>query len=270
MTIDALHGPVELSRASGRMAIPAIGTPDANIFLCPRCSRPLAVGVSRCAGCGTRLVAGVPLLKVSGFVGLGLVLGLVVGGGLVGALTLLGNPASPAVAVPPVAVTPSTAPIASGVTAPSTAPAPSAALAPGIPQAALTALRQSTTVNSDCSPTPTCSRRRWPSAIPSPAEIAPLLRNLASTAAFGDRIATTVGTWDEGGAVADALAHFYGSIDRVAADGLGASVINERAYRDAGRRMLALLEGISDLDKAARSLAASVKVELPPLRSTAN
>ena len=81
-----------------------------------------------------------------------------------------------------------------------------------------------------------------------------MLRNLASTAAFGDRIATTVGTWDEGGAVADALAHFYGSIDRVAADGLGASAINERAYRDAGRRMLALLEGISDLEQGARGL----------------
>jgi hypothetical protein len=270
MTIDALHGPVELSRDQAN-AIPAIGTPDANIFLCPRCSRPLAVGVSRCAGCGTRLVAGVPLLKVSGFVGLGHVLGLVVGGGLVGALTLLGNPASPAVAVPPVAVTPSTAPIASGVTAPSTAPAPSAApLAPGIPQAALTALRQSTTVNQRLLADADLLATAMAVSDPSPAEIAPLLRNLASTAAFGDRIATTVGTWDEGGAVADALAHFYGSIDRVAADGLGASVINERAYRDAGRRMLALLEGISDLDKAARSLAASVKVELPPLRSTAN
>ena len=68
MTIDALHCPLERGRDSSPES-GAIGLPDTNIFLCPRCSRPLAVGVSRCAGCGTRLVAGVPLLKVSGFVG---------------------------------------------------------------------------------------------------------------------------------------------------------------------------------------------------------
>src|SRR6478752_5298390 len=75
MTIDALHGTVDrpLDPSTGGAAI---GAPDANIFLCPRCTRPLAVGVSRCAGCKTRLVAGVPLLKVSGFVALGLIAGL--------------------------------------------------------------------------------------------------------------------------------------------------------------------------------------------------
>ena len=90
MTIDALHGTVDrpLDPSTGGAAI---GAPDANIFLCPRCTRPLAVGVSRCAGCKTRLVAGVPLLKVSGFVGLGMIAGLAIVGGIVGALTLAGR-----------------------------------------------------------------------------------------------------------------------------------------------------------------------------------
>jgi len=266
MTIDALHGPVDRPRDQAD-AGPAIGTADANIFLCPRCTRPLAVGVSRCAGCRTRLVSGVPLLKVSGFVGFGLVLGLAGGGGLVGAMTLLGRPTAVPVA-PPTAVGPSVAPIASAVTVPSGAPAPSVApVNPAIPPAALTALRQSTTVNQRLLADAGLLATAMASDAPTPAEIAPLLRNLASTAAFGDRIATSVGTWDAGSDVSAALAAFYGSIDRIADDGLAASVTNDRAYRDAGRRMLVALDGLTDLDAAARRLAATVDVELPSLEA---
>jgi len=103
MTVDAL--PRDTAKASA-----AIGAHDANIFLCPRCTRPLAVGVSKCAGCGTRLLAGVPLLKVGGFIGAGLIVGLLVGGGGVGAATLLGRPATGTVGLPPAAVLPSAAP----------------------------------------------------------------------------------------------------------------------------------------------------------------
>jgi hypothetical protein len=265
MTIDALHGPVDRPRDQAN-ADPAIGAPDANIFLCPRCTRPLAVGVSRCAGCRTRLVTGVPLLKVSGFVGLGLVLGLAAGGGLAGALTLLSRPVAAPVAGSPTVVAPSAAPVASAGTAPSVAPAPSAApIVPGIPPAALNALRQSTTVNQRLLADADLLATAMAGSDASPAAIAPLLRTLASTASFGDRIATSVGTWDDGVAMSEALADFYASIDRVADEGLAASITNERAYRDAGRRMLAVLDGLTDLDAAARSLAATVDVELPAL-----
>jgi hypothetical protein len=264
MTIDALHGPVDRPRDQAN-AGPAIGAADANIFLCPRCTRPLAVGVSKCAGCNTRLVSGVPLLKVSGFVGLGLMLGLAVGGGLVGAMTLMRQPVAAPIAVPPAAVIPSAA-AASGVTAPSGAPAPSGATVdPAIPPAALTALRQSTTVNQRLLTDADRLASAMTATAPSPAEIAPLLRSLASTAAYGDRIATAVGTWDAAADVSAALATFYGSIDRIADDGLAASVTNDRAYHDAGRRMLAILDGLTDLDASTRRLAATVDVELPPL-----
>src|SRR5690349_4329154 len=149
MTIDALHGSVDRPRDAAGDG-PAIGTPDANIFLCPRCNRPLAVGVSKCAGCGTRLVAGVPLLKVSGFIGAGLIVGLLVGGGGVGAATLLGRAATSTSVLPPAAVVPSAAPApASAAPAPaSAAPAPSVApVNPAVPPAALSALRQSTVIN---------------------------------------------------------------------------------------------------------------------------
>ena len=257
MTMDVIHPPAErpLEPQSGSIAI---GEPDANIFLCPECSRPLSVGSSRCARCGTRLVAGVPLRKVGGFVGLGLMAGLLVGGGI-GAVTLLsGSVATPLPAPLPAAI-PSAVPA-------SVAPVPSVALVdPGVPPAALSALRQSIQINQRLLADADLLSQAMAASSPSAAEIAPVLRNLASTAAFGHPLATSVGTWVDGAAVSKDLAVFYASIDRIADDGLSASFNNERAYRDAGRRMLAVLGGLTDLDAASRGLAATVDVELPPL-----
>ena len=267
MTIDALHGSVERPRdAAGER--PAIGAPDENIFLCPHCSRPLAVGVRRCAGCGTRLVAGVPLLKVSGFVGLGLIVGLAVGGGIVGALTLVGGGTTSAAVTPPAAAVPSAAAIASEGPTAITLPRPSAApVDPGVPTAALTALRRSTTVNQRLLADADLLARALAARDPSPVDIAPLLRNLAATASFGDGIATTVGTWDDATDLSGALASFYASIDRVAQDALSASITNDRAYQDAGTRMLAVLDRLAGLDADTRALAATAGVDLPPLTS---
>jgi len=254
MTIDALHGHLERARDSSLESV-AIGAADANIFLCPRCARPLAVGVSRCAGCGTRLVAGVQLLKVGGFVGLGLAAGLVVGGGLVSVMSA-DRPADIPIAQPPVAVIPSAAPVVSA------APPP---FAPAVPPAALSALRQSTVVNQRLLADADLLAKALVGAHPSAAEIAPLLRGLASNAVFGDRLARAVASWDDGDAVSQAMAAFYASIARIADEGLSASLTNEGAYVDAGRQMLAITDGLTDLDAASRGLAASADVELPPL-----
>ena len=252
MTVDAL--PRESTNV-------AIGAHDANIFLCPRCSRPLAVGVSKCSGCGTRLVAGVPLLKVSGFIGAGLIVGLLVGGGGVGAATLLGRPATPISAPQPAAVVPSAAPApASAVPAPSGAP-----VVPGVPTTALSGLRQSTQINQRLLADAELLSQAMGGSSPASTDIAPLLRSLAATASFGDRAASAVGTWDDAAVIATDLSAFYASIDQIASEGLSASLNNARAYRDAGRKMLAVLAGVTDLDAASRGLAASVDVELPPL-----
>ena len=264
MTIDALHGTVDrpLDPSTGGAAI---GAPDANIFLCPRCTRPLAVGVSRCAGCRTRLVAGVPLLKVSGFAGLGLIAGLAVGGGIVGALTLAGGATSTAAVAPPAAV-PSAVPVASGVALTSAAPLSSIVpVDPAVPAPALTALRRSTTVNQRLLVDADQLARALAARDPSPADIAPLLRNLAATASFGDGIASTVGTWDEAADLSAALASFYGSIDRIAQDALTASITNDRAYKEGATRMLAVLDRLAGLDARTRALATTAGLDLPPL-----
>lgn len=256
MTIDALRGPVDRPRDPSPEPV-AIGAHGQNIFLCPTCTRPLAVGVSRCAGCGTRLVAGVPLLRVGGFVGLGLVAGMVVGGGLVAGVSAITGPTDIPLAQPPIAGVPSAAPV--------TSVAPPPVVEPPVPPSALSALRQSTIVNQRLLADADLLARALASSDPSAAEIAPLLRGLASNAAFGDRLVPAVASWDEGVTVSQALAAFYDSIARVADGGLAASLTNERAYIDAGRKMLLVLDGLTDLDAASRGLAASADTELPPL-----
>jgi hypothetical protein len=257
MTIDAMPGQPERPPDPALDAIP-IGAMDSNIFLCPRCTRPLAVGVSRCPGCRTRLVAGVPLLKASGLIGMGLAVGVAVGVALLGGLALLAGPAV-ATVQPPVAAVPSLAP---GQTA---APAPAD---PTVPRVAISALRQSTLVNQRLLADADRLRRRMASNGSGAAEIAPLLRSLAWTSGFAGGIAADVASWNDGAAVAKSLASFYASIGRVADQGLSASITNKAAYRDAGRRMLLVLDRLKALDKASRALAATATVELPPLVAT--
>jgi hypothetical protein len=238
----------------------AIGEADANIFNCPRCSRPLAVGNPRCAGCGLRMVAGVPLTRVSGFVAAGLLLGLLVGGGLVAAVSWMTRPVDTPVAQAPTTVVPSAVPVVPSLVAPVADPA-----IPAIPGAAVSALRQSRTLNQRLLTDADRLAAVLASDGPSGAEIAPLLRALASTASFGDRLAPNVAQWADATAVSESLASFYAAVGRVAEEGLTASVQNNRAYVDAGKQMLVVLDQLTELDAASRTLAATAELELPPL-----
>ena len=259
MTVDAVRGRARRGK-NVMIEQAAIGEHDANIFNCPRCARPLAVGNSRCAGCGLRMVAGVPLTRVLGFVAAGLVLGLLVGGGLVAAMLVITRPvATPATQVP-IAVVPSAVPVAT--LAPTPVPP---VVDPGIPAVAVSALRQSTTLNQRLLADADRLSVALAADRPSGAEIAPLLRTLASTALFGDRLAPSIAEWPDGAALSQGLATFYAEVGRVADEGLTASVKNNGAYVDAGKRMLVLLGQLTDLDAASRSLASSADLELPPL-----
>jgi hypothetical protein len=259
MTVEVARGRARRGKNAPIQQAP-IGEADANIFNCPRCARPLAVGISRCAGCGLRMVSGVPLTRVLGFVAPGLILGLLAGGGLVFAMTSLTRPIAAPVAQVPTTVVPSAAPVAS------VAPRVAAPVVnPAIPAAAVSALRQSTTLNQRLLADADRLEIALASDRPSGAEIAPLLRALASTASFGDRLAPNVAHWADGAAVSEGLATFYAAVGRVADEGLTASVQNNRAYVDAGKKMLLVLGQLRGLDAASRTLAATADIELPPL-----
>lgn len=234
-----------------------IGEIDANIFACPSCSRPLDSGARRCPGCSTRLIAGVRATRAVAFVAMGGLAGTLFGAGLMAAVTLLDmRPAEAAVMPAPAVVTPSQAPIAS-------APAP--AVDPGIPSSALSALRQSTLLNQRVLDDAGRLSAALSTTKPSSSQIAPILRSMASTATFGQRLAPTVGGWDRAQAVSADLVAFYAAIARTADEGLSSSLSSGKTYVAAGERMLKIVAGLDALDAASRTLAASADLDLPPL-----
>jgi hypothetical protein len=233
----------------------AIGEADANIFHCPRCSRPQAVGTTRCAGCGLRTVAGIPLGRVAGFVAAGLVAGLLVGGGVVAAVTALTHPGER----PAVSATGDGAPTAPGATIRPT-------VDPSVPSPALAALRQSALVNQRLLTDGRRLRQALDASRPAGADIAPILRSMVATASIGQRVTPTIDDWVEAGSVSASLRRFYASVSSAGEDGLAASIRNSGAYVSAGRRLLKLLDRIPALDADARALAASAGAELPALQ----
>jgi hypothetical protein len=235
-----------------------IGEIDANIVACPACSRPLDSGTRRCPGCATRLIAGVKATRAAGFVIVGGLAGTVLGGGLVAAISFLGTQPVGAVPIAPAAavVRPSQAPIAS-------APAP--ALDPAIPSSALSALRQSTLLNQRVLDDAARLTAALATTTPSSSEIAPILRSMASTAMFGQRLAPTVGAWPQAQKVSADLVAFYAAIIETADQGLSSSLSSDRTYVAAGERMLKFVAGLDSLDAASRTLASAANLELPPL-----
>jgi len=256
-------GTQKVGRVARRRAVPKtdalpIGEADANIFACPGCTRPLGTGTARCPGCGTRLVGGVKASRAVAYVGIGVTIGMIVSGGVMTVVSAINRPAAIVVAdTPPVAVAPTEAPV---VVEP---PAP--VVAPGIPNNAVSALRQSTLLNQRVLADAERLSAALAAAKPSSAEIAPILRSLASTASFGARLAPTVGEWDQADAISSDLAAFYADISGAARDGLSSSLASHRAYVAAAQRMLRIVAGLDRIDAATRVVAAAGNLELPPL-----
>jgi hypothetical protein len=247
-----------IGRRGTRMApsLP-IGEIDANIVPCPACSRPLDSGTRRCPGCATRLLAGVKATRAAAFIFVGGLAGAMLGGGLVAAASFLGTRPVEAVVVPvPVVITPTSAPIA---------PAPAPVADPGIPSSALSALRQSSLLNQRVLDDAARLSAVLSATKPSSSEIAPILRSMASTATFGQRLAPTVGGWDQAEVVSTDLVAFYAAIARTADDGLSSSLSSRGTYVAAGERMLKIVAGLDALDAASRALAAKADLDLPPL-----
>jgi hypothetical protein len=95
------------------------------------------------------------------------------------------------------------------------------------------------------------------------AAVADLLRSLAADAAFGDDLASRLGTWDQAYALSLDLSNQYGSIRSTAREGLAASITNDPAYRATAQKMIAVLAGVPPLDKRLRALAETANVPLP-------
>lgn len=258
--LDAVRGRTpRAARRPARESLP-IGETDANIFDCPVCARPLVAGTRRCPVCATRLLMGIKASLGFGLMAVGLTVGLVAGGATMAAYAVMTRPAAVAVIEPAPVVAPSSAPAASAPIATGQVPA---APVPVVPAAAISGLRQSAIVNQRIVDDAVRLQLALDAAQPSTADISRSLRSLASTAAFGDRIAPGVAAWPDGDAVSAALVEFYASIGATARAGLAASIGNTAAYVDAGRRMVDVLAGLAVIDADSRALAATADVDLP-------
>ncbi len=247
-------------------ALPAeplpIGLSNVNVTSCPVCVRPIAVGASRCPGCRTRLLLGVPARRAGAFIGVGVALGLILGAvatmGAIGMESALAGgsgaaigspvPSLPAVAGPP---TPTAGSVAT--------PRPST----GIPPQAGAALGQAIVVNERLAGRAAELRAELAAKPTDAFAIATSLRSLAADAVVGAGAVRTISTWPGGRALAGRLGDYYALVSSTATSTLAASLTDAAAYRAGAQAMLGALR---DLDPIARDTAAAASVAgiVPP------
>lgn len=260
MTIEVVGGKARTRKTTKRarprvevVAAPlAIGEPEANIFSCPVCGRPLVTGATRCPGCRTRLILATPARRVAIFVLAGLIAGLLLAWLVSSAVAFVSGPAR---------TTPGVGPLASsgpGASASAGIPGPT------IPPAGRSALSQAATLNARFMAAAVSLRAELKRSNLDSAAVADTLRQLASDAAFGEDLAPRLGTWDAATDLSGALAYLYQSIRTTAREALGASISNDPAYRDAAQKMLSILGDVGPLDTRVRELAAASNVKVPP------
>lgn len=238
----------------------AIGEPDAHVFNCPKCARPLSNGTPKCQGCGQRLILGVALRRASLLAGLGLILGVFLGAVLTsGAITGLLSSAAAAVAAQVGNVTPSATPSAIATDAPVVTPVPVVEV--GIPPAAISALTQTTLLDSRI--VNDAGDLDAALASKSTVDIARAMRALASDAANGSVQVARLKTWSEAGTVVAFRVGFYDRIADRALDSLKRSLTEGKAYRNAAASMLTILADLPGLDAMSRGLAVAAEIELP-------
>ena len=280
MTVNVARRRSKARNAAGSAEPPngASGEIGETVFNCPACGRPLAIGVRRCPGCSTRLILGVRAARASMFVTVGLIFGVAFGGGLGAVLSAIRQPAHDAqvaalaAAAALVRAQELQAAAAAEAAAAEAAASQSAAPTSGsagtgtavtVPAISASALSQALVVNSRLAGSTTA----FESSLAAPKfdvlEVSQLLRDASSDSVIGLQLAQNLNNWSRGAAVGGQLTTFYSSVQSTAAEGLGASVRNEAAYRRAATAMVRLLGGLDPIDGEARTLAAGAGISLP-------
>jgi hypothetical protein len=257
MAINVLRGRFRTATPEAEPDSLAIGEIDREIFGCPVCNRPLAVGTSRCPGCRTRLVMGVPMRRVSVFVALG----------TTGAIALVLTGATLLSVVQAFAVR-------GGGTEAAPTPAPTSPTRPGhgggatanrVPSVVRSALDQAAAINLRLvAATPQLKAALARSNLDGPA-VAAILRDLAADATRGADVLGRFGSWSEADDVTVELEALYRDVRATARTGLAAAMTNDRAYRSAAQRMVSVLQRVGPVNQGIRSLATTTGIELPSL-----
>jgi hypothetical protein len=225
----------------------AVGEVEENVFNCPNCARPLALGANQCPGCGTHLIVGVKAKLAFAFVVVGLVAGLMLGGGAM--LVVGGRPS-----VASGEVTGAEAASGNGGTVAGASASPRLPADLGIPSQAVSALRQAAVINGRLSGYAADLDRALASKSTKGIVIAKVLRAVSSDVIFGIAVAPTIAPWPAAADLSTDLASFYAKVRDAAQSGLKASVSDSPAYRLAGKRMAALLKKLTSLEARANEL----------------
>jgi hypothetical protein len=239
MSTNALRGKGTVpARPSDREI--AIGDADHEIFNCPVCQRPLATGASRCPGCGTRLLLGVQARKATALIATGAISGALVSGLLVALILLALRPAT------------SSGPIV--VDGPKATPSAGAVPQRPVPNAASNALNRTVGLNARmASHLPALSAAIKPSR-PNSSEIARILRMINSDAGLAVKAVPALAAWSEGRLLAAELEQYYSDVRATATSALDITLNNASAYKRNGGRMVSLLQRITELQAAAKTL----------------
>jgi hypothetical protein len=256
-----------------------IGEIGQTLFSCPACGRPLAIGVRRCPGCSARLVMGVRAGRAVMFVTIGLIVGVAFGGGLAATLSAIRLPArdaqvAQAAAAAALAAAAQAQAAASAVALATPVITPAGGLtetAPPvtIPASSASALTQALILNARLRDTPSALRTALAASKFDAQEVSQLLRDASANSVIGLQLAENLNAWSGGTAVGGRMATFYSAVQSTAAEGLGASIRNESAYRRAAAAMVTLLGGLGPIDGQARQLAATAGINLPAAGSPA-
>jgi hypothetical protein len=270
MTVNVARRRSKAAPAGGAESNGPIGEIGQTLFGCPACGRPLAIGVRRCPGCSARLVMGVRAGRAAMFVTIGLILGVAFGGGLAAVLSAVRMPARDA----QVAQAAAAAALAAAVHAQAAASAvalatPAITPAGGssgtrstvtIPASSASALTQALILNARLSDATSALRAALGAPKFDAQEVSQLLRDASANSVIGLQLAQDLNAWSGGTAVGARMTTLYTSLQSTAAEGLGASIRNEAAYRRAAQAMVALLGGLGPIDSEARQLAATAGI----------
>lgn len=237
---------------------PAIGDADARVFTCPGCSRPLPNGTWKCPGCGVRLLLGVKLQRAGAIAGIGALIGAVAV--VILGLTFLGwlGPTAGAAAESgPSGATGATPSGGSGV---SGVPA---VLPPNVPATAVGALRGTATINARILADAAALNRLLAKKNDQTIPISRALRALGADAQQGIDMTGRMAGWADATDLRKQLTGFYALMADTARDGLQLSLTDKNGYRNAGKKMVAVVKAVAAVDAVSRTLAGTVNMELP-------
>lgn len=240
---------------------PLIGDESQGTFVsCPNCGRPVADGLVRCAGCGTRVLLGVTATRALLFMATGAVLGLLVGGLSVGTV-MNANRAAAAAASTAAAHLASPTPSAgasssaiAGLASPSRA---------AIDPLAASALRQVASTDDRLAISLASLRHQVRLRTPDTGAISATLRAMSASATYGTSVIGYLSAWPDAAELQGQLGALYTQIRAVAAEGLAAQLANTKDYLAAGNQLLSVMAVLPGIRTAELTLAQGAGIVLP-------